>query len=215
MKNTLVYRHLKLSNNEVFYIGIGDNRRPYSKSSRNDFWKNIVKKDGYKVEVLITGLSRVDANKVEIGLIEYYGRRDLKLGNLTNMTKGGDGISKGHKHNKSFRDKARRRQLGITPSNKGIPISEETRLKISNSLKGNVPWNKGIPPTEQHRKNVIANVLRGIDNPASIRVCVKGVWYNTMKDAGIAISNRTTVLNRCKSPNWNYFREGLNDPTPI
>ena len=214
IKNTLVYRHLRLSNNEVFYIGIGNEKRPYSKSSRNQLWKNIVKKDGYKIEILITNLSRENANDVEVGLIEYYGRRDLKLGTLVNMTKGGDGITSGHKHNQDFVDKARKRQLGVVPSNKGKSISDETRLKISNSLKGRTAWNKGIPPTEQHRNNVLANVLRGIDNPASIRVCIKGIWYNTMGEAGKVISNRTTVLNRCKNPNWDYFREGVGDPVP-
>ena len=96
-KNTLVYRHLRLSNNEVFYIGIGNEKRPYSKGSRNPLWKNIVKKDGYKIE---------------------------------------------------------------------------------------------------------------------IRVCVEGTWYDTIREAGEVVSNRTTVLNRCKNPNWDYFREGVGDPVP-
>lgn len=34
--------------------------------------------------------------------------------------------------------------------NKG-PKSEETRRKISETLKGNIPWNKGVPMTEEQR----------------------------------------------------------------
>ncbi len=36
---------------------------------------------------------------------------------------------------------------GYTTSKKGCVVSQEVRLKISNSLKGNIPWNKNIDPS--------------------------------------------------------------------
>ena len=38
--NYLVYLHLKPCG-EVFYVGMGNKRRPYTKSDRNNFWKKI------------------------------------------------------------------------------------------------------------------------------------------------------------------------------
>ena len=43
-----LYKHIRLDNNEIFYIGIGtkeDNyKRSSSKSGRSKWWKNIVNK---------------------------------------------------------------------------------------------------------------------------------------------------------------------------
>jgi group I intron endonuclease len=42
-------------------------------------------------------------------------------------------------------------QKGLTPWNKGVPLSEETRAKLSNALRGRSVWNKGKPHSEKHR----------------------------------------------------------------
>ena len=41
---------------------------------------------------------------------------------------------------------------GIIPWNKGIPLSEETKIKLRKSLKGRKVWNKGIPGSVVSRK---------------------------------------------------------------
>lgn len=115
--NKVVYRHLK-PNGEVFYIGIGDSKRAHSKKGRSQFWRRIVDKYGYEVQVLKENLTWEDACELECILIDYYGRRDLGLGNLVNLTDGGEGA--------------------VNPS-------EETRKKMSDAKKGFTPWNKGIP----------------------------------------------------------------------
>ena len=102
----LVYKHIRLDNDEVFYIGIATrNDRPYSKYSRNPHWHNIVKKVGYRVEIIKDGINLELAKEMEIKLIAEYG--DV----LCNMTKGGDG------------------QFGLS-----IPKSKETKNKISESV---------------------------------------------------------------------------------
>lgn len=40
--------------------------------------------------------------------------------------------------------------------NKGIPLSEETKKKLSEKLKGRKVWNKGIPATEEVRQKISA-----------------------------------------------------------
>ncbi len=87
----------------VFYVGIGKNmQRAYHKrkSDRSDFWRKIVAKSGYTIEITHTNLHWEEACAIEKYLICLYGRRDLKLGNLCNLTNGGDG-SCGHINSKS------------------------------------------------------------------------------------------------------------------
>lgn len=87
----VVYRHLKPSG-EVFYIGIGKTlSRAYSKHNRNKYWKNLVSKYGYEVQILKQDISWGEACELEKILIYWYGRRDLILGTLVNMTDGGEG----------------------------------------------------------------------------------------------------------------------------
>lgn len=117
-----VYIHRRKDNKEVFYIGISkrkDLKRAYSKYSRNSFWKNIVNKYDYTVEIFKFNISFSCATTLEKILIFKYGRRDLGLGTLVNLTDGGEipiNLSKESKAKMSF---------------KGKNISLETRLKIS------------------------------------------------------------------------------------
>ena len=57
----IVYRHIRLDNNKVFYVGIGNEKRPYSKHGRNKHWNNIVNKTDYFVEIIAKNISLEDA----------------------------------------------------------------------------------------------------------------------------------------------------------
>ena len=106
-----LYVHKRKSDNELFYIGIGNNKRPYIKGTRSNFWKNEVKKHDYSIEILTNNLTWKNAQEAEIQLIKLYGRRDLGLGQLVNLTDGGDGSP-------------------------GCVTSQETKDKLSKALKG-------------------------------------------------------------------------------
>jgi hypothetical protein len=213
MKNNVVYLHRKLTDNSVFYIGIGSSDRPYVFRGRNNLWNKIYNKYGCFVDVVKTNLTREEAIELEILLISHFGKIKDNSGILCNMTDGGDGIRKGYKHTNSFRNKRRKIMLGNTLT-KGAKLSKEHRKKISIGQKGRKAWNKGIKYTEERKEKLKKTALSGIDNPNSCRVFVDGIWFDTMNEAGKFISNRTTVLNRCKSRKWNYYREGYNDPIP-
>ena len=89
----IVYEHLRNDTKEVFYVGIGKTeRRAYRKDNRNPYWKNIVNKVGYTVNIVYKDIEHKEAKKIEILLIEKYGRKNLGLGNLVNMTDGGEGV---------------------------------------------------------------------------------------------------------------------------
>lgn len=150
-----VYQHRRLDDNSIFYIGVGkDKSRAYSKKQRNKHWKYIVNKAGYDVDVLIEGCSIDDAKVVEIGMISDYGRADLNLGLLVNMTDGGDGtvnhspeviesISKKLIGKKRSAESIEKQKITKT----GMKLSEETKLKISKS-------NKGRVFTEEHKRKI-------------------------------------------------------------
>lgn len=94
-RNYYVYQHTRLDTNEVFYIGISKvkrYKRAGDKYDRSDFWKRIVNKTEYKIDVLYENLTLDEANEIEINLISYYGRRNLGLGTLVNLTDGASGV---------------------------------------------------------------------------------------------------------------------------
>jgi len=79
----------------VFYVGIGKNtQRAYDKrkNDRSDFWHKIVAKSGYAIEITHVNLCWEEACAIEKYLICFYGRRNLNLGNLCNLTDGGEGV---------------------------------------------------------------------------------------------------------------------------
>jgi len=102
-----VYRHIRLDTNKVFYVGRGRtfkrkgvNRersivdlywRAYSKSKRTFWWNNIVSKVGYEVEIMYESDDFNEICEKEKEFIKLYGRKDLGLGELVNMSDGGDG----------------------------------------------------------------------------------------------------------------------------
>lgn len=134
-KKYCIYRHITLNTNRIFYIGIGNIKRPYVKSHRSKYWKNISEKYGYEVEILKSDLLWDDACALEKILISYYGRRDNKTGILCNMTDGGDGYVGGVCSEES--------RIKRSIAKKGFKHSEETREKFRNKIF-----------TEEHRKNL-------------------------------------------------------------
>jgi hypothetical protein len=160
MNNKLcVYLHKRNDNDEIFYIGIGIKNRPYSKHSRNRYWYHIVKKYGYSVEIIYDGLNWESACIIEIMLIEKYGRKDLGLGPLVNLTNGGDGtfglknpfLSSmnqkypkkgekngmfGKKHNDDSKNRMKQSHSGVKNHFYGKSHTSESKNKISKSKKG-------------------------------------------------------------------------------
>jgi len=145
----IVYRHIRLDKNEPFYIGIGtDEKRAFVKRGRSDYWKNIVSKSDYEVQILFNDLTWDEACEKEVELINLYGRKDLGTGTLVNMTDGG------HYHlnlSEESRIRMRNSQLGKKQSDetkarksrslKGMKRSEEVKARMSIAQKGKI-WGK-------------------------------------------------------------------------
>ena len=119
-----VYAHIRLDKMETFYIGKGKGERAYD-LERNDHHDNISNMCGHAVLIIKDNLTEEEAFELERDTIEDYvfnlgygidieGHNDYdhELPHLTNMNWGGKG------------------------GTSGIKLSEETKEKISEKLKG-------------------------------------------------------------------------------
>ena len=89
-----VYTYTRLDKNEIFYVGIGSDskyKRAKNLSLRTDYFKKIINKSEYKLDIVFDDLTWEEACLKEIELIALYGRKDLGIGTLINFTDGGEG----------------------------------------------------------------------------------------------------------------------------
>lgn len=180
-----------------FYIGIGTAKRPYKMTSRNRHCLNKRAKAerGYcfEIRILHCNLSKKQACEIENSLISLYGRLDLGTGILTNMTDGGEGTK------------------DYTPNNKGCPMGDKQKAKISKTLKGNIPWNKGEKmrdSTKEKLKNIntgkthsqetkikMSKARKG-KRPENMRKCETPLGlYNSVKEGALAHNMSVSGFN--------------------
>lgn len=218
MLDFFVYRHIRLDKNVPFYVGIGINNRrtvrvryyerAYNKGGRSTWWHRVAA-NGYRVDILMDGLSKEDAILKEMEFISIYGRADLEMGTLVNMTDGGEGQ---FNPTESTRKKLSDRMKG-NKNSAGVLYTEERRKKLSNSkkeyFKTHDTWCKGkkMPKSfgesisrtttgrslsETHRRKLINNTFvksiicieTEIEYP-SISECVRGMfgWNRAIKNS--------------------------------
>jgi hypothetical protein len=147
----VVYIHRRLNDDEVFYVGVGKrSNRAYSIYGRNKHWNNAVKKYGYRVEITHDGICYEEALSIEKYLVSFYGRADLKSGNLVNKTDGGDGVE-----NPSFRLSGEKHPMY------GKRHRDESRHKMSASQKGRKPMSEETKKMHQLRMSGEGNPMYG------------------------------------------------------
>lgn len=137
------YVHIRNDNNKVFYVGKGKGRRVLGKTSRNRWWKNIADKHGFHAEILFIHYDETSSFKAEEFFIKSFREQGY---DLVNQTDGGEGAS-GYKHTDEVKLKMRANNLGKT-------LTEEHKLKISNSLSGENNHNFGKKFSIEHLLNM-------------------------------------------------------------
>lgn len=162
----IVYQHRRNDTNEIFYVGIGKAlKRAYSKQTRSKPWKDLIKNHPYTVEILFENLTWESACEEERRLIGLYGRRDLGLGTLVNMTSGGDGVEN---------------------------LPQETLKLIGSKLKGRLGTFTGKKHTDEAKeKNRIAH----LGKKHSEEVNRKKIRRGDKNGKSIAIFDPTTGLS--------------------
>ena len=184
--NWYIYRHLK-PNGEVFYIGIGHSKkfkRAYDKINRSNYWKSVVNKYGYEIQILKADLTKEEACELEIILIDWYKRADCCGGTLVNLTDGGEGTC-GYKHidkklNEEHKENIRKAFIGLRIGDKhpmygkkgednpkfGSILSETTKKKISQSR----IYNKSGVGGKNSRAKKVINI-----NTLEVLSCAKDI----------------------------------------
>jgi len=150
----VVYQHKRLNDQKIFYIGIefdtdkkkATGKRSRKKCDKSEFWKKVVNKYGYEIDILFNDITNEEAIQIEKYLIAYYGRRDLGLGYLVNLTDGGEGtinylMSQQTKDKISIKAKGRivseKTRNKLSEVGKGKVVSLDNRKKLSERMKGN------------------------------------------------------------------------------
>lgn len=209
-----VYKHT--SPNGKIYIGI-THQKPEKRwlcghgyKRNTHFWKAIQKFgwNNFTHEILATGLTQQQAEKMEKDLVREYNSTDKNRG--YNVAEGGHALTE------ASREKigATRKERRIKPWNTGKHLSQQTRDKISEANKGNsnhVVWtdeqkervratkvgennpNYGKPMTEETKQR-----LRALNEIPVVQICEDGDRvFKSAKEAGektgIANCNITRV----------------------
>lgn len=154
-------------------------------------------KDSFIFKVIIEDnkLTDDELDKLEIKYIEEYGSYEKGY----NYTKGRKG-SKGYKHiddvKKTHSEYMKGRYAGSLNHFYGKKHTEESRRKISKSLKGKL---KGIPKTEEQKRKMRES------SPNRISVEYKGKQYSSITEASKDLKiSRHTIKKRAKSKESKY-----------
>jgi hypothetical protein len=179
-----VYGHFRNDTGELFYIGKGTGNRAWNNRTRNSYWKHIVDKCGYTVEILYDNLTEEDAFIKERFLISSVGRR-----NLTNLTDGGDGFTSNDakllmerlRNDESYKKK-------ISDAVKNRWKDETYRQRITESSKEK--WNDLT-----YRQRITEKAILNSKNPEYIKKISDGVKA--------AIETKKDVWSECKQGSKN------------
>jgi hypothetical protein len=209
----IVYKHIRKDKNEIFYIGIGKTiARAKSKKSRNNHWYNIINKTDYSIEIIHNNISWEDACELEKTYIKQYGRKDLGLGLLVNMTDGGDGIS-------NISDETKKKM-----SNKKIDkkLTQEHILKITQNNKMRGKSNKWGNHTEENieiiRNHSIGknHTQESIIKQRTLKESKKIIIYNdtteiTFNSISSCIKDFFNVVQYNNKKEFDKIRSGIRD----
>ena len=150
-KRWCVYMHTNKANNKV-YVGQTCQQPPEKRWGRSGwgyktnkyFWKAIQKYgfDNFEHIIFADGLTKEEANKMEMMLIRFYETRDPNKG--YNLTDGGEGNIGYHPSPETLE------KMRIASTNP----SEETRRKMSEAKKGKPSHRKGIKLSMEEREKM-------------------------------------------------------------
>lgn len=179
--NYTVYMHKNKINGKV-YIGITkqkiNSRWRKGKGYKECKFRNAIDKygwDNFEHIILFEHLSKESACNKEMELIKKYNSNDRNFG--YNVSTGGDSGAIGTHRKMSDEHKEKDRIVHLGEKNGmygrkgtkhpsyGKHLSDETKRKMSEKLKGHIPWNKGKKLTEEHKLKVSIATKKAMQRP--------------------------------------------------
>ena len=132
----VVYFHRNPLTLEIFYVGIGNDKRPYSKKCRNNFWKNYVNKYGNPViQIVYSNIDKKEACRLEVFYISLLGNK-VNGGQLVNISDGGEtniGYRLNAEQKKAVSERAKARGTKFLQTKE---IRQKASVSISKAMKG-------------------------------------------------------------------------------
>lgn len=206
-----------------FYIGKGHGKRIYESKCEcqsNSFkYKKIqkLKRSNLKPLTLkyIENLTEKESFDLEINMIKTIGRRDKKLGPLTNLTDGGEGhygyicseelktIRRKNQTGKRLSEKSKKKisvsKKGYKNPNYGKTLSEEVKKKISDKIKGDKHPFFGKPRSKETKIKLIES--------KGFSIIIDNKYYPSIREAGRVLNmHNTTIGRRLKSKNFPNYK---------
>lgn len=166
---------------EPFYIGKGCGRRCENTDKRMYWLGNKIRKiersgKRHFIIKLHDMLNEFEAYRLESEIIKKIGRSDISHGPLVNLTDGGDGLRNPSKKTRKLLS-AIRKEIFLGSGNPffGKKHTEQTRQKISQSLMGNIPYNKGIPMSNEQKRK-LSKINTGKKLSKETKRKIKEIW---------------------------------------
>lgn len=200
-----VYLHRRQDTGEVFYVGKGTRTplkqyiRANTTNRRNIFWKRIVAKAGYDVEVVADFFREADAFTLEQQLIAQY-KRSVDGGTLCNLTSGGEGhsgLSPSQETRRKMSEKAKGKakpdhvRIAVSAAQRGIPNSPEQNAEHSRRMSG-----AGNPWYGKNRTDSFVEKISGWKSSQSKNVTDGINIYPSIKEAATVLGVRRDTLSR-------------------
>lgn len=215
-RNYIVYKHT--TPNSKVYIGITkqkpSQRWQNGKGYRGQLFYNAIEKYGWsniKHEIIASGLTKEEAENMEIELITKYKSNERKFG--YNVDKGGN-------LNKEVSEETKRKISkaisGERNGNyKGKSMTQKQKQEISERMKGENNPNFGKKMSDEQKQKISRARKKqvGVNAPRTKKVYCEGIVFNCLKDCAEFYNvPRTTMgnwlLGRYTMPQ-NFVEKGL------
>jgi len=190
-----VYAYMR-KDGTPYYIGKGSGARAWTKGS-NEVGKPT---DMSKIIVVESNLSNIGAFALERRLIRWYGRIDQNTGILRNQTNGGDG-GNGARPGNILSEETKAKISIAHRGKKRQPMSEESKKKLSESMKGK-NLNRKQSQEEKTKRSITLKGRQG--KPCSEETKQKLRNYNKGKSKGLMSNDhkkKISLANKGKPKN--------------
>lgn len=196
-----LYKITNQINNKV-YIGqtskdlITRFKQHCTKVSKVPYLKNAIQKygkDNFSIELIDIAESELVADQLEQYYISYYKSTNHEFG--YNISTGGDHGLRGLVHSEATKAKMRKKRIGRTPM-KGKTHSDAAKLKMSISRRGQIPWNKGMLMSDDVKLRVSQGLKKRLSCTKKLSVYDKKAikfYFNNLEMTGVDLAKLYNV----------------------